>query len=330
MDDGSKNERVLISTKKHFIRILALSIAIWTLLGCILAPIFPAYDWKYGALNLSLVWFLPGAVISGLMISYPLHRFIVVALLDSPSPEVPLSPLSKIGEALLRPRYFFIHLLALLVIYVSGEMIRFAYYRSIINGEIPGLSLSKHEVVRENTLDYFAGNPNPKALKALIQTIEHDDDGDIPSTAAAAIASLGEAYSLPALIRIIKDDVEAGYKFPFEGILSLLNDIGSDKVIKYMSAILENDCDSETRFAAVLTLWWLEDSKKTANYLERALINDSCTNVRVLAAEALGKMGAVKTDLFEGMANDSDAAVRQKVREILMDCHLDRLRGLQE
>ncbi|TET35846.1 MAG: hypothetical protein E3J72_10080 [Planctomycetota bacterium] len=120
-----------ILRRRHYFYVLILSIAFWLFITVTVGAFFPVMYASYGVceckmhrnyFNLSFLIYVAGGIITGLVFSYPLHRFALVAYTSPDDRYARLLTLSTYGKALLGRRgLLFILLIAGL--YLLGSFI---------------------------------------------------------------------------------------------------------------------------------------------------------------------------------------------------------------
>lgn len=161
-------------------------------------------------------------------------------------------------------------------------------------GKIVGPELRKHieeenELKRIGVVDALGrvGDRSPLVVKD-VRLMLGDRDGGVRESAAQALARLAPPEMVDELIDILdRRSVEH-----LDGIIQAMGKMGNDKAIKPLTKVLSMTTDAGARQAAARALGELKAKDLEAvNALLDAVLDDQDGELRVLAAEALGRIG---------------------------------------
>jgi hypothetical protein len=175
----------MISRKRHYVYVLAFSVAVWLFLALSVGGLVPIRyikgEWcdcmqYYNYINISYIYYIIGGIFSGLLISYPLHRIIIVAKSRPADWDVPKSFPAILGQKLLGWKGLLI-LLAGAGLYLAGSTIPLPPF------EMQGAYLCK--AVKENNVH---------------QVLEYIEEGYDIDTALHSAVIHGKIEVLKALL----------------------------------------------------------------------------------------------------------------------------------
>jgi HEAT repeat protein len=133
---------------------------------------------------------------------------------------------------------------------------------------------------------YLAINHCKCAVPALIETLEHDDEG-MRRDATRALGDLGDKSAVPALIDALKNEKCWWVKV---WIVRALGQLGDDRAVAPLIDALKNDPDNDVRAEAAISLGKLMD-KSALHPLYESMMTDKDKSVRAYAAISLGLFG---------------------------------------
>ncbi|TET36340.1 MAG: ankyrin repeat domain-containing protein [Planctomycetota bacterium] len=124
----------LISRKRHYFYVLVFSVAVWVFFAMLVGGFVPFY-FKIGQcecqlhesyLNIGVLLFLTGGIVTGIVFSYPLHRLMLVAHSKHSQNNVPISWVAHRGQLLLGWQGIFVLVLmagAYIAAFIAGSCI---------------------------------------------------------------------------------------------------------------------------------------------------------------------------------------------------------------
>ena len=163
-------------------------------------------------------------------------------------------------------------------------------------------------------LAYIVGQAQCEGGARLLHVGLSDDDPELRALAARALAKLGDAESLPALVRAL-GDAEAEVR---EGALSTLVQLGGkyqQEILQLLQGLLTDD-NPEQRMFAVRVLGAVEGSEVEKRLL--LAMKDESSLVRQAAVRALdGHPGSAQMSALILALTDEDSEVRRLAAELL-------------
>ncbi|MHC4661262.1 MAG: HEAT repeat domain-containing protein [Planctomycetota bacterium] len=232
-----------LSRAQHLMTVIGFSYLFWMLVGILTVSLFPVYPDQVSFIfreipfpkNQVLYLFPLFGLFFGSLTGAVIHRILRVAHSKPEDGKIPARWFEKYME--FASRKFWLPLLLIVlsaVLYPGITWLRFKYYRSVVDGRIPGLERSRPLSVRLWTIDRISKSPDSSMAPQLAAAL-FDSDGNIRWMAAEALCEAGDATAVDALLKAISDNSQYVAKWA----IIALGKIGDPKTVEKLNSMIK-------------------------------------------------------------------------------------------